>query len=100
MLFRQQCKGRCYNITEGKQVMIDVATHQPMKVYSDGDAGPYIPVPVEQVSDVTDLLDRHRVEYWVDQGAVAIDDAPAITVINLGRTANAKRIQSLLDDVD
>jgi hypothetical protein len=44
------------------------------------------------------VLDRHKVRYWVDADAISLDNEPAITVINFGRTGDAARIQAILDE--
>ena len=43
--------------------MIDTTTHQPLHVSTDGDAGPYIMVPVAQLGAVRALLDLNKVPY-------------------------------------
>ncbi len=44
------------------------------------------------------MLDRHTVRYWVDADAISLDNEPAITVINFGRSGEAARIQAILDE--
>lgn len=78
--------------------MIDEMTKNQLRVSTDGIAGPYLMVPMAQVVRVRDVLDRHAVHYWVDSFAISLDGKPATTVINFGRTGNAARIQTLLDE--
>lgn len=79
--------------------MIDISTKKPLHVSTDGDAGPYIMVPVQQIDDVRRLLDANDIHYWVDEMAVSLDGKPEITVVNLGRGADPEAVQSILDIV-
>lgn len=78
--------------------MIDLCTKKPLYVSTDGDAGPYIMVAEEQIDDVRTLLDSNDIRYWVDEDAISLDGKPAVTVVNLGRNADAAAIQSILDN--
>jgi hypothetical protein len=78
--------------------MIDTSTKKPLYVSSDGDAGPYIMVPVQQIDDVRALLDANRIPYWVDENAISLDGQPEVTVINLGHGAGPATVQNILDD--
>ncbi|MCA9000246.1 MAG: hypothetical protein KDA80_24825 [Planctomycetaceae bacterium] len=80
--------------------MIDSTTKKPLHVSTDGDSGPYIMVPVEQVDEVGKLLDGHDIRYWVDEVAISLNGEPEITVINLGHHVDAKRVQAILDNAD
>jgi len=77
--------------------MIDTSTARPLSVSTDGDAGPYIMVPVSQVEKVRSLLDENSIPYWVDAEAISVDGEPEITVINLGTGADSEAVQKLLD---
>jgi hypothetical protein len=77
--------------------MIDEMTKNSLRVSTDGIAGPYLMVPVTQLDAVLAALDRHKVRYWVDADAISLDNEPAITVVNFGRTGDAARIQTILD---
>ena len=79
--------------------MIDVSTKKPLYVSSDGDAGPYIMVPVQQIDDVRTLLDNHNIPYWVDEDAISLDGKPEVTVVNLGHGSDAATVQTILDNV-
>jgi hypothetical protein len=78
--------------------MIDVSTNKPLVVSTDGDTGPYIIVPVQQVDDIRKLLDADRVRYWVDENAISLNGKPELTIINLGRGAQVSHIQRILDN--
>ena len=78
--------------------MIDELTKDSLRVSTDGIAGPYLMVPVTQLDSVLELLERHEVRYWVDADAISLDNEPAITVINFGRSGDAARIQAILDE--
>lgn len=77
--------------------MIDSATQEQVVVRNGGSGGPYIMIPVDQVNVVEVILGNHKVPYWVDSDAISLDGKPAVIVINLGRGADAGRIQRLLD---
>lgn len=78
--------------------MIDTSTKKRLYVSTDGDAGPYIMVPVQQIDDVRALLDANTIPYWVDENAISLDGKPEITVINLGHGADATTVQNILDN--
>lgn len=79
--------------------MIDTTTRQPLDVSTDGDAGPYIMVPVAQLDKVKALLEANKVSYWVDEEAISLDGKPEVAVINLGHGSNSATVQSLLDSI-
>jgi len=77
--------------------MIDTTTSEPLHVSTDGDGGPYIMVPVEQLDKVKALLNASAMAFWVDEEAVSVDGKPEITVVNLGRQSDPAKVQRLLD---
>ena len=77
--------------------MNDTATQKPLRVSTEGTAGPYIRLPFSQLEDLKRLLDEHRVRYWVDELAISINGSPEYIVINLGRAGDAKAVQAILD---
>jgi hypothetical protein len=77
--------------------MIDVSTKKPLYVSTDGDAGLYITVPVQQIDEVRSLLDANNIPYWVDEDAISLDGKPEVTVVNLGHGSDAARVQKILD---
>lgn len=79
--------------------MTDATTQQPLRVSTDGTAGPYIMVPVSQLEEVKALLDRRHIHYWVGENAISLNGMPEIAVINLGRNADARAVQAVLDTV-
>ena len=68
--------------------MIDSTTSKPLYVSKDGDSGPYIIVPLEQVGAVSTVLEE----------AISIDGKPAITVVNLGRDVDQETASKALDE--
>lgn len=84
---------------EEGQTMTEAATQKPLRVSTDGTAGPYLMVPVSQLAEVRRLLDSRRIGYWVEENAISLDGTPEIAVINLGRGGDASAVQSLLDSV-
>ena len=79
--------------------MTDVVTKKPLHVSTDGTAGPYIMVPLDQLDEVRRLLDQHSIRYSVDKDAISLNDEPYVTVIDLGRGADAAAVQTILDSV-
>ena len=77
--------------------MMDASTQKPLHVSVDGNAGPYIMVPVQQIGDLCTLLDAHNISYWVDEDAISIDGKPEVTVVNLRPGTDAATVQSILD---
>lgn len=77
--------------------MIDTQTQKRIEVHTDGTAGPYIMVPVEQIDSICDLLDGAEVSYWVDEQAISLNGKPEISVINLGKGCDVEQVQGLLD---
>ena len=80
--------------------MTDAATKKTLRVSNDGTAGPYIMVPVIQLDEVRQLLDRRAVAYWIEENAISLNGAPEIAVINLGRDGDPAVVQALLDSVN
>jgi len=80
--------------------MIDASTRKPLSVSTDGNAVPYIMVPVQQIDEVRALLDGHNIPYWLDDFAISLDGKPAVTVLNLGSGVDAAIVQDLLDNAD
>jgi hypothetical protein len=78
--------------------MIDEMTKNQLRISTDGIAGPYLMVPLAQLPDVRERLDRDSIRYWVDRNAISLDGKPAVIVVNFGRAGDASRIQSLLDE--
>ena len=79
--------------------MIDVTTKSPLYVSTDGTAGPYITLPVSQLTEVRQLLDSHGIRYSVEEEFISLNGAPEEAVIDLGRGANAVAVQAILDSV-
>ncbi|HEY2158640.1 MAG TPA: hypothetical protein VGH33_23620 [Isosphaeraceae bacterium] len=77
--------------------MIDTQAKRPIRVSTDGTAGPYIMTPVDQLGHVRALLSRHKIAHWVESDAISLDGKPAIAIINLGLSGDAARVQSILD---
>jgi hypothetical protein len=73
------------------------STKTPLRVSSDGTAGPYVMVPVSELEGIKKLLNEHKVGYWVDENAISLNGEPEVSVINLGQGADAQRIQRLLN---
>jgi hypothetical protein len=79
--------------------MTDLVTKKRLYVSTDGTAGPYITVPLDQLAEVRQLLDQHSVRYSVDEDAISLNGEPYVTVVDLGRGADAAAVQVILDSV-
>jgi hypothetical protein len=79
--------------------MTDTTTENPMRVSTDGTAGPYIMVPFSQLDEVRQLLDSHHVAYAVEEDVISLNRAPEVAVIDLGRDGDAAAVQAILDSV-
>lgn len=79
--------------------MIDTTSRAPLRISTDGDAGPYIMVPVDQLNQVKSLLDVNAIPFWVDEEAISLDGKPEIAVVNLGGQSDPAKVQRLLDHV-
>lgn len=77
--------------------MIDVTTNEPLTVSPGGNAGPYIMVPAQQITEVHRLLKAHSIPHWIDDESISLDGEPAITVVNLGPSTDAVEVQRVLD---
>jgi hypothetical protein len=73
--------------------MIDEMTRDSLRVSAGGLGGPYLMVPLTQLDAIRAVLDRPAVDDWVDGDAISLDNEPATTVINFGRSGDAARIQ-------
>ena len=77
--------------------MRDQTTGLPMRVSTDGTAGPYIRVPFDQLVEVRQLLESHRIPFWVGENAISVSGGPFMVVVNLGREGDARAVQAILD---
>lgn len=77
--------------------MTDVETQDQLKISTDGDAGPYLMLPLQQLDDVLRLLKTHGVTFSVDDDAILLDGRPAIAIVNFGRDTDPRQLQRLLD---
>jgi hypothetical protein len=78
--------------------MTDVTTHKPLYVEIES-AGPLLTVPVCQLDQIRQLLDRHGIRYEVDEYAISLDGGPEETEIRFGRRGDPHAIQTILDSV-
>ena len=78
--------------------MIVESTQNSLRVLNYVVAGPYLMLTVTQLDAVRAVLDRHKDRYRVDADAISLDNEPAITVINFGRSDDVARIQAIIDE--
>jgi hypothetical protein len=77
--------------------MSDAVTEDRLTVSKGGPSGPYLMLPVRRLDEVRAVLDKHRVTYWPDETAVALDGKNFITFLSFGRNGNAVAVQAILD---
>jgi hypothetical protein len=77
--------------------MIDIETRTPLRVSTEGDAGPYLMLPLDQLPDVQRVLAENDIAHTVEDDAIQLDDKPVIAIIDFGVDADVARIQSVLD---
>jgi hypothetical protein len=99
-VFALQRYALVYNIDQEDSTMKDAMTKQPLYVSTDGTAGPYIMVPVTQLDELRQILDRQGIRYSVDEDAISLDGEPEVATVNLGRGGDAKGVQKILDSVN
>ncbi len=79
--------------------MTDTTTQAPVRVSTDGTAGPYIRLSWDQVNDLKRLLDSHQIRYRVQENIISLNGGPFMAVVDLGRNADPLVIQRILDSV-
>lgn len=77
--------------------MLDHITREPLIVSTEGRAGPYIAVHVDQADRVTRLLVAHGVAYALLPDEVSRGGVAVVTSIELPRSINVNKVQALLD---
>jgi hypothetical protein len=78
--------------------MIDAETQKPLRIRTYEDAPALLRVPMEQLDQVRECLNRHSIRYWVDRQAISIDNGPYIAFVNFDRREDPTRIQAILDE--
>jgi hypothetical protein len=78
--------------------MTDSMTKEPLRVSTDGTAGPYIRLPESQLHDVRRLLDAQSIRHWVGENAISWNGGPETVVVNLGRDGDPSTVQAILDN--
>ncbi len=77
--------------------MIDVELNQQLIVHTEGNAGPYLMVPLQQLPAVQGVLTAAGVNFSVSRDAIQLGGHEAVVLIDFGRRADATRIQAVLD---
>jgi hypothetical protein len=77
--------------------MIDMHTHRPIRVSTDGTSGPYLMVPADQVEQVRKVLEANSIPCWVEHYAISVDGRPAMVVINIATKNDPRHVQAILD---
>jgi hypothetical protein len=80
-----------------KDTMTDTSTQRPIQVSTESPSRPYIMLSVEVLEKVRKLLVENGIPHWVEHLRISVDGRPAVTVINLGRNVDSRRVQDLLD---
>jgi hypothetical protein len=77
--------------------MIDLELNRQLTVHTEGDAGPYLMVPLQQLQAIREIFRIAGIGFSVSRDAIQIDGHDAIALIDFGRRADALRIQAVLD---
>lgn len=77
--------------------MIDSTTHGRLTVSTDGNAGPYLIVPLPQLKQLKQVLAKHRIPFSAENTGISMNGKPVEVVVNLGRGADVAKIQAILD---
>lgn len=77
--------------------MIDVETHSSLEVRTEGDAGPFLMVPLTQLAELTEVLKRNGIAHSIAPDAISWDDEPFIAIVNFGNNIDPKHLQGVLD---
>ena len=77
--------------------MIDIELNSRLVVRTEGDAGPYLMVPVQQLPMVEAIFAAAHISFSTSRDALQMDGHDAIAVVDFGRRADAPRIQAVLD---
>jgi hypothetical protein len=80
--------------------MTDAATNERLVVEDDPEVGPFLRAPLSRLDDIQARLDRHGIDYWLDETAIALDGKNFITYVNFGRRGSAAAAQAALDGPD
>lgn len=79
-----------------KALMIDSKTNQRVVVMTDGNAGPYLTIPITEYDKLKQILDDAGIENSIDKG-ISDDDVRLDNIINFRKSADPQRIQAILD---
>jgi hypothetical protein len=69
-------------------------------VSTEGDGGPYVIVPPQDVERVKGCLDQGGYGYSVYRGAVRLNKTPVLDGVNLGQNVDPVAVQGHLDSCD
>lgn len=79
--------------------MTDLMTRKPLIVSDARTPWPSIRLAYSQVPEVRQILDDHKVRFWVEENVISFDGWPEIAYIQLGRGTDAATVQAILDSV-
>lgn len=68
-------------------------------VSNDGDAGPYVMVPVEKLTLYCAALDNAKIAYWIDADAISLNGKPVEAIINFAQECDLVKIREILDQI-
>ncbi|MGD0767417.1 MAG: hypothetical protein ABSB42_04250 [Tepidisphaeraceae bacterium] len=77
--------------------MTDIETKRRLTVNTEGNAGPYLMVPLDQLPEVRNVLQQNGIGHVVAPDAIGLNGRPVIAIIDFGRSADVGRIQAVLD---
>ena len=79
--------------------MTDMVTKKPIEVdVSDGGYAGLL-LPYEQLDQLRALFDANKIEYWVEDEVLSVNDGPETAFVELSRRSDPQVVQRLLDSV-
>lgn len=80
--------------------MIDAETKKLLRVWGEESEWPWTVLPVSQLDEVRQLLDKHGIQYTVAEHYLSVNEGPFVAFIRLKRGTDGKAVQAILDSVD
>jgi len=78
----------------------ECTVRKPLRVSTEGGAGPFIRLPASRVEEIQRILKIHGVRHWVKENYISLNGGPFAAVIELGYGGNASAVQAILDRVN
>ena len=77
--------------------MTDVRKNKPIEVIRGPESTAMFTITVAQLPQVQALFDQNKVNYWLTEAQIPVENGHSICGVILSRNENHDRVQSLLD---